>query len=332
MHLNEPRNYFPYVLASHWAYPWPRHRADEVGAAWRRPESLVGNGPFVLSEVGQTGARLSANPHWRTASGNVGEVRIDVPRPHGRAVARRVGGRALRPAARAGRADGGHGHDRRSARPRSRRRSSASTWARSRWPTSACAGRSRTPSTAPRWWRSRPGVDLAAAGGGAIPPVMPGHSDNARPPVRPRAWRARCWPRPASPAAKACPSSSWTRGRGHPPQRSPSSSPRSACAPASSRTASTSASRRRRTPGSRAGTPTTPTPTASTSGCWSWACRSIATTRRTRCSLARASRATATSACACTASSSARGSASAQRSCRSPTRASSCCAAPTCRA
>ena len=45
VHLREPRNYFPYVLASHWAYPWPRHRADEVGAAWRRPESLVGNGP-----------------------------------------------------------------------------------------------------------------------------------------------------------------------------------------------------------------------------------------------------------------------------------------------
>ena len=31
VHLHEPRNYFPYVLASHWAYPWPRHRADEVG-------------------------------------------------------------------------------------------------------------------------------------------------------------------------------------------------------------------------------------------------------------------------------------------------------------
>ena len=54
VHLREPRNYFPYVLASHWAYPWPRHRADEVGAAWRRPESLVGNGPFVLAEVDET--------------------------------------------------------------------------------------------------------------------------------------------------------------------------------------------------------------------------------------------------------------------------------------
>ena len=76
VHLREPRNYFPYVLASHWAYPWPRHRADEVGAAWRRPESLVGNGPFVLAEVSESGARLTANPHWRAASGNVGDVRI----------------------------------------------------------------------------------------------------------------------------------------------------------------------------------------------------------------------------------------------------------------
>ena len=25
VHLREPRNYFPYVLASHWAYPWPQH-------------------------------------------------------------------------------------------------------------------------------------------------------------------------------------------------------------------------------------------------------------------------------------------------------------------
>jgi oligopeptide transport system substrate-binding protein len=76
VHLHEPRNYFPYVLASHWAYPWPRHRADEVGAAWRRPETLVGNGPFVLAEVSESGARLTANPHWSSASGNVGDVRI----------------------------------------------------------------------------------------------------------------------------------------------------------------------------------------------------------------------------------------------------------------
>ena len=76
VHLREPRNYFPYVLASHWSYPWPRHLADEVGAAWRRPESLVGNGPFMLCSVDEDGAHLCANPHWRSASGNVGDVHV----------------------------------------------------------------------------------------------------------------------------------------------------------------------------------------------------------------------------------------------------------------
>jgi ABC-type transport system substrate-binding protein len=76
VHLREPRNYFPYVLASHWAYPWPRHRAEELGAGWRRPESLVSNGPFVLERVDETGVRLCANPHWREATGNVGEISI----------------------------------------------------------------------------------------------------------------------------------------------------------------------------------------------------------------------------------------------------------------
>src|SRR4029077_606843 len=76
VHLREPRNYFPYVLASHWAYPWPQHLADEVGADWRRPESLVCNGPFMLSSVDDGGAHLCANPHWRSASGNVGDVHV----------------------------------------------------------------------------------------------------------------------------------------------------------------------------------------------------------------------------------------------------------------
>ena len=100
LHLREPRNYFPYVLASHWAYPWPRHRADEVGAAWRRPESLVGNGPFVLAEVDEMGARLTANPHWRSASGNVGEVRIAFRASTEEEPLAAVAGGALRPAAR----------------------------------------------------------------------------------------------------------------------------------------------------------------------------------------------------------------------------------------
>jgi ABC-type transport system substrate-binding protein/class 3 adenylate cyclase len=178
VHLREPRNYFPYVLASHWAYPWPRHRADEVGAAWRRPESLVGNGPYVLSQVDEAGALLSANPHWRTASGNVGEVRIVF-------------------------------RDRTTEPP-------LEEWLQGRYdlqlvrdaPIAAAdtvSERSPTLSTTFLGFNVRnqpmadervrralahaidsaalvagaPGVDLAAGTGGAIPPVMPGHSDGA---------------------------------------------------------------------------------------------------------------------------------------------------------
>ena len=177
VHLREPRNYFPYVLASHWSYPWPRHRADEVGAAWRRPESLVSNGPFVLSEVDEAGARLSANPHWLTASGNVGEVRIAF---------------------------------------RERANDPVDEWLEGRYdlqlvrdaPIAAAdtiAERAPTLSTTFIGFNVRsqpmadervrralahaidsaalvadsPGVDLAAVTGGAIPPVMPGHSDGA---------------------------------------------------------------------------------------------------------------------------------------------------------
>ena len=74
--LQAPRNYFPYVLASHWAYPWPRHLVERLGREWRKPESLVGNGPFVIAAVEDDGVRLSTNPHWHPTTGNLGEVRI----------------------------------------------------------------------------------------------------------------------------------------------------------------------------------------------------------------------------------------------------------------
>ncbi len=76
LRLRAPRNYFPYVLASHWAYPWPRHRVEADGVDWRDPASLVGNGPMVLRELGEDGAVLGPNPHWPPTVGNVGEVVI----------------------------------------------------------------------------------------------------------------------------------------------------------------------------------------------------------------------------------------------------------------
>ena len=74
--LREPRSYFPYVLCSAWAFPWPKHRCEALGDDWAKPEHLVGNGPFVLVEYDDEHALLRANPHWTGARGNVGEIRF----------------------------------------------------------------------------------------------------------------------------------------------------------------------------------------------------------------------------------------------------------------
>ena len=74
--LREPRSYFPYVLASTWAFPWPRHHCEALGAAWHEPENLVCNGPFVIGECSDEGLQLSPNPHWNGPRGNVREVAI----------------------------------------------------------------------------------------------------------------------------------------------------------------------------------------------------------------------------------------------------------------
>ncbi len=76
--LEEPRSFFPYVLASAWLHPLPRHKVEELGDDWRRPENLVGNGPFCLAESSSEHAVLVANPHWRGPHGNVGEVHLDL--------------------------------------------------------------------------------------------------------------------------------------------------------------------------------------------------------------------------------------------------------------
>jgi ABC-type transport system substrate-binding protein/class 3 adenylate cyclase len=76
--LVEPRSYFPYILASAWAHPVPRHKYEELGADWRRPENLVCNGPFVLAEHAPDEALLVANPHWAGPHGNVREVHVTI--------------------------------------------------------------------------------------------------------------------------------------------------------------------------------------------------------------------------------------------------------------
>jgi ABC-type transport system substrate-binding protein/class 3 adenylate cyclase len=74
--LREPRSYFPYILASPWAFPWPRHKCEALGDDWQKPENLVSNGPFMLSEMDDEHALLTANPHWNGPRGNVRELEI----------------------------------------------------------------------------------------------------------------------------------------------------------------------------------------------------------------------------------------------------------------
>jgi ABC-type transport system substrate-binding protein/class 3 adenylate cyclase len=74
--LREPRSFFPYVLASPWAFPWPRHKCEELGEDWHRPENLVSNGPFTLAEFDDEHALLVANRYWDGPRGNVREIEI----------------------------------------------------------------------------------------------------------------------------------------------------------------------------------------------------------------------------------------------------------------
>src|SRR5207244_8317034 len=67
--LREPRNYFPYILTSPWSFPWPRHKCEQLGDDWRKPENLVGNGPFVLAEFDDEHALLKPNRYWNGPRG-----------------------------------------------------------------------------------------------------------------------------------------------------------------------------------------------------------------------------------------------------------------------
>jgi ABC-type transport system substrate-binding protein/class 3 adenylate cyclase len=83
--VREPRNYFPYILASTYAYPWPRHLCESLGDEWHRQQPLVSSGPFVLKEIGEQSLTMVANPRWTGARGNLREIGIDF-RVHGAGV------------------------------------------------------------------------------------------------------------------------------------------------------------------------------------------------------------------------------------------------------
>ncbi len=80
--LREPRNYFPYILASTYSYPWPRHLCESVGDEWHRQLPLVSSGPFLLETMDADGMTMVANPRWSGRRGNVREICVDF-RIHG---------------------------------------------------------------------------------------------------------------------------------------------------------------------------------------------------------------------------------------------------------
>jgi len=82
--LREPRNYFPYILASTYAYPWPRHLCESLGEDWHRQQPLVSNGPFLLESIDDHSLRMVANPRWAGRRGNLREIEVDF-RGHGQA-------------------------------------------------------------------------------------------------------------------------------------------------------------------------------------------------------------------------------------------------------
>jgi len=47
--LSQPASYFLYLMAYVTAYPVPRHKVEELGAAWAEPQNLVSCGPFQIA-------------------------------------------------------------------------------------------------------------------------------------------------------------------------------------------------------------------------------------------------------------------------------------------
>jgi ABC-type transport system substrate-binding protein/class 3 adenylate cyclase len=78
LRLHQPREYLPYLLAMPATCPWPRHVCERLGDDWRGPENLVGNGPFVLTDVSADEYRLSASAHWPLPRGNVRDLHFAV--------------------------------------------------------------------------------------------------------------------------------------------------------------------------------------------------------------------------------------------------------------
>jgi ABC-type transport system substrate-binding protein len=75
--LDEPRSYLMHLLAGTASFPWPRHRCEELGEAWRAPGNFVCNGPFALAEYDEQHALLAARPGWHLPRGNLRAIHWD---------------------------------------------------------------------------------------------------------------------------------------------------------------------------------------------------------------------------------------------------------------
>jgi oligopeptide transport system substrate-binding protein len=73
----EPRAYILYLLAQLPFCPWPRHHVETVGQRWREERfALVGNGPFVATNISESSAECAANPHWHGSRGDVEHITV----------------------------------------------------------------------------------------------------------------------------------------------------------------------------------------------------------------------------------------------------------------
>jgi ABC-type transport system substrate-binding protein/class 3 adenylate cyclase len=83
--VREPRNYFPYILASTYAYPWPRHLCEALGDDWHRQQPLVSSGAFLVEHMDEDSMTMVANPRWIGRRGNLREIEVSF-RTHGKGV------------------------------------------------------------------------------------------------------------------------------------------------------------------------------------------------------------------------------------------------------
>ena len=229
VHLREPRNYFPYVLASHWSYP--------VAA----PPRGRGRGGLAAARVARRQRAVRARRGGRDGRAADGESPLERGRGQRRrgadrvhqaqrgGAARRLARGSLRPPARARRAGRRSRYGRRALadalddiprvqrRPRADGRRAGPPCARPR--DRQRGARGGLPGCRSRRRQRRRGAARHAGprrGGGPRGTTSSG--------------RASCSRRPAFPVARASPICASMRAPGRRPPRSPSSSPRSASA------------------------------------------------------------------------------------------------------